>query len=170
MISSEDLRKRSTELHGYMRSRFGPKKYTAGKRKGQLKTLGRALPFTRDELHLWILRTVGMQAMPCPWCQLPIDALSMVLDHEQPIERGGDLSLDNLSPICSRCNQLKGTLTVLEYAAIALLLRRPTMAFARTNIESRLLAGEQGKRLARVFRAEKAKARQVPAQTVIDDF
>lgn len=157
MISREDFNTRTTALYSYMRSRFGPRNFTAGKRRGQRKTDGVKLPFSVDELQLWLLRKVGMQAIQCRYCSAPIDILSLVLDHMTPIDRGGQLGLDNLDPICARCNTLKSDLTVAEYTLVVIFLQHPDMAYARTSIESRLFAGEMGKKLARTFRADKAK-------------
>ena len=50
-------------------------------------------------------RAIIMQGKPsCNYCGKPADTV----DHIVALMNGGDHSLDNLTPCCARCNNLKG--------------------------------------------------------------
>jgi len=42
------------------------------------------------------------------WCQNKIDVFSFEAGHDIPESKGGPTTLDNLYPICSRCNKSMG--------------------------------------------------------------
>lgn len=53
----------------------------------------------------------------CAYCLRPAPMLEM--DHVIPLSRGGEHTIDNLVPACSRCNNTKGPrgpLAMLEVA------------------------------------------------------
>jgi hypothetical protein len=82
---------------------------------------GYRLPFTRDQLTLWLWRAMGggagpsadaLKARMCPYgCNRPIDILNLTLDHMIPRGQHGSYELDNLLPCCKDCNILKGNMT-----------------------------------------------------------
>lgn len=47
----------------------------------------------------------------CAYCR----GVAMQVDHKIPVTRGGTSDRDNLTPCCSRCNQLKGDFTPEEF-------------------------------------------------------
>lgn len=129
-----------------MKKRFAAKYWKSGRRKGRVREPGRELPFDKDEFRAWLSRRIGFQAMPCPYCGAPIDVLSLYLDHDIPVNRGGSLSLKNLSPLCRDCNTVKGELTGREFRALLDGLRTFHPA-AQKDIMRRLRAGAMGVRL-----------------------
>ena len=53
------------------------------------------------------------------WCQNPITAYDFQAGHNVPESRGGPTTLDNLIPICSRCNLSMGSqYTFTEWCAL----------------------------------------------------
>lgn len=43
------------------------------------------------------------------WCKNPINAFDFQCGHNVPESKGGKTSLDNLIPICARCNNSMGS-------------------------------------------------------------
>ena len=145
-MGHKEIRSRIFKMHKLMAKRFGPKFWKSGRRKGQLRDPGRELPFNREQLLDWMIRTVGYGAKQCPYCHAPIDALSAGIDHDRPTSRGGDLGLGNLTVCCQTCNRAKGGLTSDEFKRLSLLLDDFEPA-ARQDIVSRLKTGSMGIRL-----------------------
>ena len=51
-----------------------------------------------------------------PWCKNNINVFDFHVGHNIPESKGGTLSLDNLRPICSRCNHSMGSqYTITEW-------------------------------------------------------
>lgn len=50
----------------------------------------------------------------CVYCGCN-NPLMLTVDHKVPVSRGGTNDLVNLQPCCWICNQLKGSLTVIEF-------------------------------------------------------
>lgn len=101
---SADFLKRTRSLRDHMRGRFG-----------------NILPFELDEFRLWLLGFFGdeAKAIKCPYCQrVYINVFSCVIDHRQPVSRGGTLDTGNLSPCCQKCNDIKGALGVEAFVAL----------------------------------------------------
>ena len=86
------------------------------------------------------LRELVLEASKCPSCLVEIRADNFSLDHLMPTSRGGRHCLSNLRACCLRCNQVKGLLTLGEFAAL-----RHTIArwppIARKDLFARLRAG-----------------------------
>ncbi len=156
MISEKDFDDKVGKLYQTMTRRFAGKKWKSGKRQGATRVPKREMPFDRHNLALWLHRLVGLQAVPCPGCSAPIDILSLTLDHATPVSKGGSLGFENLQPLCGRCNSIKGKMTADEYKLFRQLMAHPDMAFARQDIEARLLSG--GRR----FRPAVAKSPESP--------
>jgi len=50
------------------------------------------------------------------WCQNIISVFDFHVGHDIPESKGGSLNLNNLKPICSRCNQSMGNkFTIKEW-------------------------------------------------------
>lgn len=100
----------------YIRERF-EKKFGDLKRKTEDSNRLEGLP---DKEKLWrkLLR-VFKQGFRCDYCgrmmmisdPTPRNPRSFSLEHKQSIDSGGDNSLQNLTFVCTRCNNLKGTMS-----------------------------------------------------------
>ena len=51
----------------------------------------------------------------CTYCGEPVDNTTRTTDHLIPESQGGIKSNDNRVPSCSRCNRMKGNMTVEEF-------------------------------------------------------
>lgn len=51
----------------------------------------------------------------CVYCATPLMLETATLDHVQPLARGGDHAPGNLVAACQSCNQMKGSMTPLEF-------------------------------------------------------
>jgi 5-methylcytosine-specific restriction endonuclease McrA len=50
------------------------------------------------------------------WCNNTINVFDFHVGHDKPESKGGNLSIDNLKPICSRCNQsMSNNYTIEEW-------------------------------------------------------
>lgn len=50
------------------------------------------------------------------WCRNNITVFDFHVGHDQPESKGGETKLENLKPICSRCNQsMSNTYTICEW-------------------------------------------------------
>lgn len=60
---------------------------------------------TTFRLQLWKYRNGSAEKLLCPCCrQQEISFDKFVAGHIHPESRGGDISMDNLLPICNQCN------------------------------------------------------------------
>ena len=55
------------------------------------------------------------QSCACYYCQKPLDANTVTMDHIVPISRGGKSQRSNLVPACHACNHQKRSLTPVEW-------------------------------------------------------
>lgn len=54
------------------------------------------------------------------WCKNKIDVFNYQVGHDIPESKGGTLHIDNLKPICSRCNTSMGAqYTIKEWSAMS---------------------------------------------------
>ena len=58
-----------------------------------------------------------VQATSCYYCQTPLDAKTVTMDHIVPISRGGRSTKGNVVPCCKNCNNKKKQLTPVEWDA-----------------------------------------------------
>tara|TARA_B100001027_G_scaffold208494_1_gene173824 strand:+ start:1005 stop:1358 length:354 start_codon:yes stop_codon:yes gene_type:complete len=89
-----------------MRSQHKRKKTKKNyKKKIKKKTIPKAL---REQL--WIKNCGKDFEHKCyvSWCQNTITVFDFHVGHDQPESKGGGLDLDNLKPLCARCNLSMG--------------------------------------------------------------
>lgn len=85
--------------------------WKTGKRAGTIRKPAAPLFFDRSMLREWIWSRVGRSAIQCPYCGVPIDILSLTIDHRTPRLADGEFALDNMVCCCKDCNQRKGGLS-----------------------------------------------------------
>lgn len=112
---------RTASIHSSMVKRFKPKE----NKNGRVIRLGRIVPFTLSEFRLWLLEQ--LEGKPggtarCFYCNVPLFADTLRVDHKIPASRGGSLSLDNCCVACDRDNRMKGALTDIEFRALQVAL------------------------------------------------
>ena len=94
-------------MHASISTNYSLKKKCKGfnpfqKKKKQKDKIPKAL---REQV--WI-QTVGKKfdaKCPIRWCKNRITPFDFHVGHDKPESKGGTLDIDNLKPICSRCNQ-----------------------------------------------------------------
>lgn len=154
MLTTQQFNTRAKSLYDGMKSTFRARYWRSGKRAGMVRVPGRELPFDLEDLRRHLGKRIGLNAKPCTYCGAAIDILSLSLDHEDPVSRGGSLALDNLTECCADCNRLKGPLTREEFEQLLAFLRQLPAA-AQTDLRRRLNAGAMGVRN-RFFARDKA--------------
>jgi hypothetical protein len=138
MIFLEQFDAKVKDLWASLLSRVRVKKFKSGKRAGMVRVPAQALPFNRDELAAMLMKFCGLGPAQCPYCNVPIDILSLTLDHKIPLALGGSHGLDNLMPCCQRCNKLKEKLLPHDFMYLMKFLETCSTAL-RANLEARLL-------------------------------
>jgi 5-methylcytosine-specific restriction endonuclease McrA len=161
MIETRQVMARARQLYSDLKRRSAPTYWKNGRLAGRMRWPGAPIPYTSDEFAAWIMRRVGCQAFLCPYCNAPLDVLSMVLDHDTPLHGGGTNDFENLVPCCADCNTIKGKVVGEQYHFFRQLMRKLHPS-AETDILSRLRSGAMGQRLAQQLRAGKS-AKQKPA-------
>lgn len=162
MLDVEIFRKRVTALWESQKRMAAPKKYSKfAKRAGQVKRQGIPIHFTKHELEQWLWKRVGLNAIPCTYCNAPIDILSLTLDHETPRSAGGEFALNNMTECCETCNERKGDLTRPAFEALLRFSRSELSAYDQGILLKRLKAAHQGAP-ERFFRNKKDQAPPPP--------
>jgi hypothetical protein len=67
--------------------------------------------------QVWV-RSVGetfSSKCTVSWCNNPITVFTFQCGHVQAESKGGPTTLENLRPICSRCNQSMGTMHMNDW-------------------------------------------------------
>lgn len=70
--------------------------------------------------QVWIRQMGRVFEGKCPttWCQNQITVFDFESGHNIPESKGGQTSIENLVPICSRCNRsMSDTYTITEWCA-----------------------------------------------------
>ena len=160
MIDAAQYRQKVATLYNSDRERWR-RKLQAGMPKGVKLALSASevLPYTQAEFMKWLWTQIQFQAIPCPFCRVPIDVLSMQLDHKTPLRRGGSMAFENRECICKRCNQVKGELTREEFVLLVQFMEGPGAHF-RQRLEGTLISGGIGKMM-KHFPRGKAKDKVV---------
>jgi 5-methylcytosine-specific restriction endonuclease McrA len=147
MFTREDVRVRSRTIYDSQVARHRKKlQKSAGKGVKLEIPASEVLPYSFEEFFNWVWKKYGIAAHQCPWCNAPIDFLSLQVDHKIPIEKGGSLSLDNLEGICKPCNELKGPQLPEEYAQLLTFLGSLSTPH-RAYLEQRIRAGAVANRM-----------------------
>jgi len=167
MFNSSDVRARCRTIYDSQVGRHRKKlQKSAGKGVKLEIPACEVLPYSFEEFYRWVWNKYGVSAHRCPWCSAPIDFLSLQIDHKIPLEKGGSLALDNLEGICKPCNELKGSQSPEEYAALIEFLGGLSTPH-RTYLEQRIRAGAAANRM-RFFphqkKGEKKPKKGVPQQ------
>lgn len=155
MISEKQFRARASKLYSSIKARSKPTYWKKGRMKGRMRWQGTPVPHTSEEFLAWLRERVGLNAFLCPYCNAPLDVLSMSLDHNIALKAGGSNCFINLVPCCGDCNNLKSKLTGQDYMQFRSLMRQLSPA-AEANILQRLRSGAMGMRLSQQARNEKA--------------
>jgi hypothetical protein len=145
MIEPKQVRERASKLFYDIKRRSAPTYWKSGRMKGRVNKPEVPVPYTSDEFAAWLLTTIGCNAFLCPYCNAPLDVLSMTLDHNVPLRPGGN-ELPNLVACCADCNTLKGKMIGKDYLQFRRLMRELS-APAEANVLARLRAGALGQRL-----------------------
>ena len=81
------------------------------------KTHKQSIPKAMRE-QLWIRNCGKVFEHKCyvDWCDNIITVFDYHVGHDQPESKGGELKLDNLKPLCSRCNlSMSNKYTIKEW-------------------------------------------------------
>lgn len=156
MIEPKQVRERASKLYYDIKRRGEPKLWKNGPKTGMVRMPAIPVPYSSDEFAAWLLVKIGCNAFLCPYCNAPLDVLSMTLDHGIPVALGGGNELPNLIPCCADCNTLKHKLTGPEYLELRRKLRElpPNI---EANVLSRLRAGALGQTMLWQKFAKKSK-------------
>jgi 5-methylcytosine-specific restriction endonuclease McrA len=73
--------------------------------KTKISTLPKAL---REQVWIKFIGKKYNSKCYVKWCRNEINVFDFHVGHNIPASKGGSLSLDNLRPICSRCNLSMG--------------------------------------------------------------
>lgn len=61
------------------------------------------------------------------WCENVINVFDFHVGHDKPESKGGKLSIDNLKPICARCNlSMSNNFTIAEWDKLNAPVSEPT--------------------------------------------
>ena len=160
MIEPKQVTERARKLYSDIKKRSAPTYWKSGRKKGRMLWPGMPLPYSSDEFADWLMREIGCNAFLCPYCNAPLDVLSMTLDHDVPLKSGGSNDFGNLVPCCADCNGLKHRLTGGEY-----LLVRGTLRTLPPHVEGNLLmrlrAGALGQRIIAQKAAKKGQQQRM---------
>lgn len=159
MITVEQFNDRVKALFKSQQTMAGEKRWKNGKRQGQIRRYAAPLEFDAEDLRMWLARKVGLNAIPCPYCNAPIDILSLTLDHIRPRSAGGSFALDNMQCTCKDCNERKGNLSGAGFTALVGFMRSQLSPFDMEILWKRLKAANAGS-ANRFWRDKHAAARR----------
>jgi 5-methylcytosine-specific restriction endonuclease McrA len=156
MIDIEQFKERGKALWKSQQSMAAARYWKSGKRKGQVRVPAQEIHFKEVDLLRWLWQRVGINAIPCPCCSsVPIDILSLTIDHLTPRSAGGTFSLDNMEIICRDCNQRKGEMSQRAFRLLIDFIRRELAPVDQAVLMNRLKAAHHGAR--QRFNRPKAK-------------
>lgn len=81
--------------------------------------------------QVWIQKAGRVFDKKCAvgWCENMINAFNFQAGHNIPESRGGKTNIDNLIPICDRCNYSMGNhYSIDEWTAMSTVASQPTTA------------------------------------------
>ena len=100
-----------------MRPRHKKKRMRKIYKKKEKKEKKQSIPKALRE-QLWIRNCGKTFEHKCyvEWCENTITVFDFHVGHDKPESKGGNLTLDNLKPLCSRCNLSMGNkFTIKEW-------------------------------------------------------
>jgi hypothetical protein len=105
-----------------------------------------AMRFSLAEYRGWVAGKLGSDGsgeVQCAYCGIWLDLSTMIPDHQIPLSRGGRLcGVENLAPVCARCNDQKGEFTDSEYRSLLSVLST-TSPYVEQNVLERLAKAEK---------------------------
>jgi 5-methylcytosine-specific restriction endonuclease McrA len=113
MEYSEKFKARAESLYSSIRARAREKR----DKNQRITRPGYLIPFTPEQFRGWLLAQFGGAeggVSRCPYCNRPIDVYNCVIDHADPLKRGGSPDRDNLVACCATDNDIKGQMTRAE--------------------------------------------------------
>lgn len=158
MITQKQFDDRVKKLYASQKSMAAPKKWKSGRRAGTVRHPGYVVEFSESQLRAALWAKVGLNAIPCPYCHVPIDILSLTLDHVIPRSLGGRFSLENMQICCEDDNHRKGDLSHEAFAMLLAFARRVFSSHDYDTLLKRLKAAHAGS-MQRFGRNRDAKAR-----------
>lgn len=151
MLTFDDFETRVEALWQSQKRMAAPKKWKSGVRAGTIRKQPVVIEFTRDQLGKWLWTHVGVNAAQCFYCRVPIDILSLTLDHAMPRKKDGRFSLDNMRICCKDCNESKGDLTSGGFESVLRFARQELSPYDGEVLLKRMAAAHHGSP-ARFFR------------------
>jgi 5-methylcytosine-specific restriction endonuclease McrA len=117
-----------------------------------------AMRFSLAEYRGWVAGRLGSDGSgecQCVYCNCWLNLATMIPDHQIPLSRGGRLmGIENLAPVCAKCNDQKGPLTDAEYRHFLTLMDQ-AYPYVRQNVLERIGKAEKLAGLIRQSRAVK---------------
>lgn len=168
MIDQKQFDDRVKALWVSQKSMGGVKLWKSGKRAGMVRKQAAVIAFTRDDLHHWLMGRVGLGITLCPYCSVPIDILSLTIDHVVPRSIGGEFSLANMQAICKDCNERKGDMTHEAFKALLRFLLTLSQ-YDQSKLLSRLKAAHHGS-ARRFFRVSGTSPQYLPPPSQQDEL
>ena len=146
MISSTQFDKRVKALYASQKKMAAPKKWKSGKRAGQIRVPGMPVEFSEAQLKKVLMERVGFNVILCPFpfCKVPIDIISLTLDHVVPRMLGGGFTLSNMQICCANCNQMKGQISDHGFRMILTFAQKALDPYDFNTLMSRLKAASAG--------------------------
>lgn len=84
----------------------------------------------REQVWITYAGRVFQRKCLVQWCQNTMTVFDFHVGHDIPESRGGSLDIENLRPICARCNLSMGNkFTVTEWAKLSKPIRRSWCAW-----------------------------------------
>ena len=93
------------KFYEYYNYYYPPIKSTKIKQKYIKKQIPKAI---REQVWIKYIGKVYQHKCLITWCSNTIDVFNFQAGHNIPESKGGDMSLNNLRPICGRCNLSMG--------------------------------------------------------------
>jgi len=73
----------------------------------------------REQVWLSEFGKVYQHSCYVRWCQNDITVFDFHVGHDKPESKGGTLDIDNLRPICARCNlSMNDTYTITQWSLL----------------------------------------------------
>jgi len=98
------------EIYNYIMPRKNPKKKCKKNKKGAIPKA------VREQTWIQNFGLVFKHKCYINWCKNNINVFDFHVGHDKPESKGGSLAIDNLKPICARCNlSMSNNYTITEW-------------------------------------------------------